>query len=86
MFPEILAELLPVHYTSFKIHMEIADEIEVKYAISSVPTPHEMPFRHHTRKGWSLITKHCEQNTSACNTLRGARVEMTCLSEIRFAI
>lgn len=29
MFPEILAELLPVHYTSFKIHMEIADEIEV---------------------------------------------------------
>ena len=29
MFPEILAELPPVHYTSFKIHMEIADEIEV---------------------------------------------------------
>ena len=29
VFPEILAELLPVNYTSFKIHMEIADEIEV---------------------------------------------------------
>ena len=29
VFPEILAELLPVHYTSFKIYMEIADEIEV---------------------------------------------------------
>ena len=46
MLPEILAELLLVRDISFNIHMEITDEIENKYVISSVAALQEVSFRH----------------------------------------